>query len=311
MADSPRAAREAMTPPHDRATPWSARRHGVQDFSHNVLPRLLETADQGSAHQRKIRKRTLPSKSVEPRAKRSKKKPAEFEMPLLRQLKPSMRHFWKDGFDAQKQQKPKDRRITGNHRLLPENEILTLALNEIAATKSFGFFQYVPSRETLKSVSDGTLTPIGRVPVAPGYASLPIWSKLLINLMVCRPRYPSMIYMSCHWNQSMCRAFFDSSHRAQFLKSNAILNPPLLQTPLFVIQLIHKENIPLFATNPESLVIFLAAFAYFMATTEDVDNALGRKVSRSKAFRELRLEIPLHIFKDSARGSENSNSDTG
>lgn len=105
-------------------------------------------------------------------------------------------------------------------------------------------------------------------------------------------------------------AFLNSSHRARFLQSNAILNPPLLQTPLFAIQLIHTENIPLFATNPESIVIFSAAFAYFMATTEDVDNALGRKVSRSKAFRELRLEIP-HIFKDSARGSEISNRDTG
>lgn len=97
----------------------------------------------------------------------------------------------------------------------------------------------------------------------------------------------------------MCHAFFDSSHRARFLKSNAILNPPLMQTPLFAIQLMHIENIPLFATNPESLVIFSTSSAYFVTSTKDLDNSLRRKVSRSKAFRELRLEIPLQIFKSS------------
>lgn len=172
MAGSARAAREATTPLHKRATPWNARKHGPQDFSQDVLPRSPETPVQASAYQRKIRERASPNNNEGPRAKRVKKKPEESETPLLRQLEQSGRHFWKESFHAQQQQKVKDKRSTGNHRLLPKNEVLTLALNEIAVTKSYGFFQYLPSRESLRSASDGT--PVGRVPAAPGYASLTI-----------------------------------------------------------------------------------------------------------------------------------------
>lgn len=61
-----------------------------------------------------------------------------------------------------------DKDANGYMRDLPGNEILVMALNEIAADRGRGFFFYLPFREAWKKTDSLDLLPASRIPSAPG-----------------------------------------------------------------------------------------------------------------------------------------------
>lgn len=90
----------------------------------------------------------------------------------LRSLPSSRDVFWKrlttDGDPAAVW----DKNHHGLERLLPGNETLVMALNEIAADNGRGFFYYLPSREYWKTPDREPLMPVGRAPGIPGYVCI-------------------------------------------------------------------------------------------------------------------------------------------
>jgi hypothetical protein len=62
-----------------------------------------------------------------------------------------------------------DKDSNGHVRELPGNEVLVMALNEIAAEQGRGFYYYLPFREAWKKHDSIDLLPVSRRPVAPGY----------------------------------------------------------------------------------------------------------------------------------------------
>ena len=64
----------------------------------------------------------------------------------LRTLPESSRYFWKTSHSELLSQTVYDKRPDGVKRVLPENEVAVMALNEIAAIRGLGFFFHLKSR---------------------------------------------------------------------------------------------------------------------------------------------------------------------
>ena len=65
---------------------------------------------------------------------------------ILRTLPESSRYFWKTTHSEQLSQTVYDKRSDGNRRVLLDNEVAVMALNEIAAKQGLGFFFHLKSR---------------------------------------------------------------------------------------------------------------------------------------------------------------------
>lgn len=87
---------------------------------------------------------------------------------VLRHVETSARHFWKATSTLQLQQEPNDKDIWGKDREMCGNEIITMALNEIAAHERFGFFMYIPNRSTWKCQDEAKRLPPSRKIPMPG-----------------------------------------------------------------------------------------------------------------------------------------------
>jgi hypothetical protein len=82
-------------------------------------------------------------------AAKKTKKPTKDEIPLIRELPTSARYFWKGTYAEYVRQEISDKTADGtNPRKLPPNEILALALNEVAAKAGSGFFFHAPNRDS-------------------------------------------------------------------------------------------------------------------------------------------------------------------
>lgn len=88
--------------------------------------------------------------------------------PNLRELPQSERHFWQHSITDQLSLKVFDQNADYFRRVLPENEVAVLALNEIAAERRRGYFLHLPSRSAWASLSDEDRTPAERSPLLPG-----------------------------------------------------------------------------------------------------------------------------------------------
>lgn len=91
-------------------------------------------------------------------------------VPLLRELDNSRRYFWKPGLSEQLSLVVRDKRFnSGIPRPLPPNEMIAMALNEIAAHKGYGFFFFLPNANTYGDKGgDPACRPQHRLPPAPG-----------------------------------------------------------------------------------------------------------------------------------------------
>jgi hypothetical protein len=83
-----------------------------------------------------------------------------------------------------------------------------------------------------------------------------------------------MLYMDFVWSAGGRQAFFADTHRARYLKSSAIINPPHGSTPLYAIQLIGSIRTLLYATD--SLVLFDGPSGYRLIHNAQADAIAGR-----------------------------------
>jgi hypothetical protein len=81
------------------------------------------------------------------------------------------------------------------------------------------------------------------------------------------------------WSSSGRQAFFADTHRARYLKSSAIINPPHGSTPLHAIQLIASYRSLMYATD--SLVLFDTPSGYRLTPNVQADAIAGRYNSYS------------------------------
>lgn len=101
----------------------------------------------------------------------TKKRPrtSKHSQRLLRSLPSTRDLFWQQLTSDHASAAIWDKNHHGLERLLPGNETVAMALNEIAADGERGFFYYLPSREYWKTPDKEPLLPVGRAPGAPGY----------------------------------------------------------------------------------------------------------------------------------------------
>jgi hypothetical protein len=88
---------------------------------------------------------------------------------LLRSLPVSARHFWRSCLEEQLSFTQYDlKAVTNFKRSMPGNELLTMALNEIAVTRGRGFFFHILCRDAWTSWPNADMHPESRVPPIPG-----------------------------------------------------------------------------------------------------------------------------------------------
>ncbi|KAK3075574.1 hypothetical protein LTR53_001012 [Teratosphaeriaceae sp. CCFEE 6253] len=180
------------------------------------------------------------------------KRPAHARAPSLRAVPASARFFWKHTTQEQLALEIEDTDAGGFARCLPKNELLCMALNEIAAEERQGFFLYLPSREHWKTPSHDAVQPPSRRSPAPG------------------ARYPSIIYMNFTWTEAEQARFATESQRGRYLKCNAIINRPADYVPLFALQLIDHARAVAYFTPTPSLVIYQTSESYYLASTTEL-----------------------------------------
>ncbi|SMY28913.1 unnamed protein product [Zymoseptoria tritici ST99CH_1A5] len=233
------------------------------------------------------RRRALPRTDVpeQPQPKTAKKEKAPLTSnaskqaaQLLRSLDRTDRHFWKATIEGQLSQQATDHSRRSQKRALSKHEISTLALNEVAAKRRRGMFLYLPSRDAWKPMADETLIPACRNPPLPG------------------SQYPSIVFADCVWNGASTSDFYQNSHRARFLKANAMFSTLPKSTPLFAIQYVHHPDFQLFMTPQDSLVVFATSDAFFVTTTHSIAPKQGR--IRGGVEPNKRLEIPRLLWRE-------------
>ncbi|KAK5722360.1 hypothetical protein LTR15_005590 [Elasticomyces elasticus] len=213
----------------------------------------------------------------------------------LRQLPIADRHFWKPSLEEQLSQVVTDKRGNTGPRTLPKNEVTALALNEIAASRAFGFFSFLPNRGTLSDTnSSETLHPSSRRATQPG------------------AKYPDLIYQPYDWPKQAVAHFKASSHRFRYLACNALVNPPQAGSTLYGIQLAAHKKHALYDTSSESLCIVLVTDTQlYAASTSDLchPNCIGRVGHRPPSLKlagpepEKRLNTALYVW-DGALGNQ-------
>lgn len=109
--------------------------------------------------------------------------------------------------------------------------------------------------------------------------------------------------MNFSWNdEKMVAAFFRESQRGRYLKCNAIINPPAGSTPLYSIQFASFNYSLTFVTGKESLVLYATEDAYYLATTNQLDQTIGRRTQESRSVSGpdpvLRLANPHYIWSE-------------
>lgn len=104
--------------------------------------------------------------------------------------------------------------------------------------------------------------------------------------------------MNFVWSDDDRERFRQSSHRARYLRSSALVNNVPPSTPVYPIQFAHFQNFHLFATYQSSLVVFSTPEDFFVTTTAALEGTFGRKQGRVRGGEdpEMRLEVPVQLW---------------
>lgn len=216
---------------------------------------------------------------------------------FLRELLCSKRLFWKDDSAEQLSQQVSDRNNRGVKRILPQNEVTVMALNEIAVYAGRGFFQHLPSRDVWKTPANEGLMPPGRVPHVPRFVSFSMVERTLLTTFWHSADYPTIVLMDFVWDEDSRTAFYAASHRARYLKGSFLLNPPTPPTPLYGIQYAPYESWALFETPVPSLVVFATSDLFYVASTSEIEATMGKSKRKTGPAPESRLEMPTYLYK--------------
>ncbi|KAG9526408.1 hypothetical protein KCV07_g865, partial [Aureobasidium melanogenum] len=202
----------------------------------------------------------------------------------LREIEKSDRFFWKTDQNEQWSMSVFDKMTNGKKRPLAKNEIAVMALNEIAAANGQGFFFHLRNKEFWKKPPNSELHPSDRVAPQPGAT------------------YPDILFMRFVWDQSSRDAFDSSTHRARYLRSDGLINLPNDSTPLYAIQYAYGPKYPLYTTPVDSMVILSTQDNYYVSTTGELEDIVGRWPAHKPrpAFQdpEQRLDTTPYLWKD-------------
>ena len=78
------------------------------------------------------------------------------------------------------------------------------------------------------------------------------------------------------WSDRDRSRWSSESHRGRYLHCNALMNPPAQTTPLYTCQYVGYAICPIYATPVESLAIFAVASTYYVTTTFQLEESIGR-----------------------------------
>ncbi|GAB7349834.1 hypothetical protein MBLNU459_g0540t1 [Dothideomycetes sp. NU459] len=184
--------------------------------------------------------------------------------PTLRKTSQSETAFTTSTMEEHIHKNAVDKDARGHKRGLPGNEVIVMALNEIAAQRRRGFFFHLLTREGWKKWPKSDLVPESRRAEAPG------------------ADYPTILYMDYVWSEDSYAAFLDTPHRNRYLICDAIMNPPPEDTPLYAVQYVSYKTCPVYVTAQDSLVLFTTDSCFYLAKTSELDSpaVLGRWRSR-------------------------------
>ena len=129
-----------------------------------------EISDQG--HKRPASASSLTAVPTQPASHASSNPPKRrrpYPKLFLRDIPASGRYFWKESLAEQFALEMADRNPEQKLREMPKHEILTMALNEVAVDKGYGFFFYLAPRDGGRRVPSIDLCPSSRLPPPPGY----------------------------------------------------------------------------------------------------------------------------------------------
>ena len=92
----------------------------------------------------------------------------------LRNIPTSDRYFWKDALADQRGLVVKEKQISRTFRQLPGNELIAMALNEVAFSRGRGFFLHLRNRDSHKTPPSKSICPTSRAHTKPGWVSQPL-----------------------------------------------------------------------------------------------------------------------------------------
>lgn len=118
-----------------------------------------------------------------------------------------------------------------------------------------------------------------------------------------------MLYMRYTHTESEQLAFWSEGHRARYLRSSALINPPPATTPLYAIQYLGFDKAPLYVTPVESLVLSATSSAYYLSTTVEMKDLVGlwdasKSYSPSGPDPSARLNQPRFLWRETPTESE-------
>ena len=89
-------------------------------------------------------------------------------------------------------------------------------------------------------------------------------------------RYCNLMYVDFDWSDLARENFSQSSHRSRYLNCDGQLNRPDDETPIYAIQCLSHKKAASYATDPPSLVLLANRSTFYLASTEDMQRAVGR-----------------------------------
>ncbi|KAH0175063.1 hypothetical protein KCU67_g446, partial [Aureobasidium melanogenum] len=208
----------------------------------------------------------------------------------LRDLSLSATFFWDQTQKKHISSPISDKVAVGKQRDLPENELVVMALNEIAVQRGRGFFLHFRNRDTLKKTSGGA-----KSKTDDGQSCPP--SRTASSAI--EPDFPAIAFMDFVWDEISQAGFYESSHRSRYLKSDGQLNLPHDMTPMYGLQYTAHARYPLYLTSSESLVIMSSSDTLYLASTEELVGVIGRwdKPSAPTCLRpDMRLNTAPYVW---------------
>ena len=111
-----------------------------------------------------------------------------------------------------------------------------------------------------------------------------------------------MYYMRQTWTDKSRESFFEATYRSRYLICNGLINPPSPHTPLYAIQYVAGPKCPVYATQPESIVVLVNSSTYYLAKTSELETHVGlwpaNKRPPQGADPEQRINTTPYIWND-------------
>ena len=201
----------------------------------------------------------------------------------LSELPVARRFFWAPssrGFHKLLDPGVTEKNFSSSERKLTANEVLSLALNEVAAERGQGYFWYLQSRN---SGAREKFDPQSRKPEPAGWVCLsPLLTWIQLDNLD-RASYPALVYAKFAWSDRERTAFFSHTHQFRLAASNFHFNAPRPATlPVSCFQVASDKQYALYTTEHRSYMILLNADACYFLPVATFEAIVGLWLPGSK-----------------------------